>query len=59
MNNVFLVYHIVADFPHGTCHINVGFFEEERTVRRTTRKFAENEIAPVACHHEETGEWPE
>ena len=32
--------------------------EQERAVRRTAREFAEEEIAPVARHHEETGEWP-
>jgi alkylation response protein AidB-like acyl-CoA dehydrogenase len=33
--------------------------EQERAVKRTAREFAETEIAPVARHHEETGEWPE
>ena len=39
--------------------VNFGFSEQERAVRQTAREFAENEIAPVARHHEETGEWPE
>ena len=38
--------------------VDFGFSEEERAVRQTAREFAENEIAPVARHHEETGEWP-
>ncbi len=32
---------------------------QERAIRDTAREFAENEIAPVARHHEETGEWPQ
>ncbi|MEF8913898.1 acyl-CoA dehydrogenase family protein [Natronomonas sp.] len=39
--------------------VNFGFSEQERAIRQTAREFAENEIAPVARHHEETGEWPE
>ena len=38
--------------------VDFTFSEEERAVRRTAREFAEQEIAPVARHHEETGEWP-
>jgi alkylation response protein AidB-like acyl-CoA dehydrogenase len=38
--------------------VDFSFSEEERAVRRTARELAENEIAPVARHHEETGEWP-
>ena len=38
--------------------VDFTFSEQERAVRRTAREFAEEEIAPVARHHEETGEWP-
>jgi alkylation response protein AidB-like acyl-CoA dehydrogenase len=38
--------------------VDFGFSETERAVRQTAREFAEREIAPVARHHEETGEWP-
>ena len=38
--------------------VDFSFSEQERAVRRTAREFAEEEIAPVARHHEETGEWP-
>ncbi|PSP99851.1 acyl-CoA dehydrogenase [Halobacteriales archaeon QS_4_70_19] len=38
--------------------VDFGFSEEERAIRQTAREFAENEIAPVARHHEESGEWP-
>ena len=38
--------------------VDFGFSEEERAIRQTAREFAENEIAPVARHHEETGQWP-
>ena len=39
--------------------VDFTFSEEERAIRRTAREFAEEEIAPVARHHEDTGEWPE
>ncbi|MFQ3319526.1 MAG: alkylation response protein AidB-like acyl-CoA dehydrogenase [Natronomonas sp.] len=39
--------------------VDFTFSEEERAIRQTAREFAENEIEPVARHHEETGEWPE
>ncbi|QLD91148.1 acyl-CoA dehydrogenase family protein [Natronomonas salina] len=35
------------------------FSQEERAIRQTAREFAEEEIAPVARHHEDSGEWPE
>ena len=38
--------------------VDFTFSEQERAVRRTAQEFAEEEIAPVARHHEETGEWP-
>jgi len=38
--------------------VDFGFSETERAVQQTAREFAEREIAPVARHHEETGEWP-
>jgi alkylation response protein AidB-like acyl-CoA dehydrogenase len=39
--------------------VELTFSEQERAVRRTACEFAETEVAPVARHHEETGEWPE
>ncbi|WP_255149454.1 acyl-CoA dehydrogenase family protein [Halorarius halobius] len=38
--------------------VDFSFSEAERAIRRTAREFAEEEIAPVAREHEETGEWP-
>ena len=32
--------------------------EEHKMIRDTARKFAQNEIAPVAAHYDETGEFP-
>ena len=39
--------------------VDFTFSQEERAIRQTAREFAEEEIAPVARHHEDTGEWPE
>jgi alkylation response protein AidB-like acyl-CoA dehydrogenase len=38
--------------------VDFSLTESQRAVKRTARKFAENEIAPVAREAEETGEWP-
>ncbi len=43
----------------GRAMVDFSISEQERAIRQTAREFAENEIAPVARHHEETGEWPE
>ena len=32
--------------------------DEQREVQATARKFAREEIAPVAAHHDKTGEYP-
>jgi alkylation response protein AidB-like acyl-CoA dehydrogenase len=32
--------------------------EEHRMIRDMAREFAQNEIAPVAAHFDETGEFP-
>ena len=38
----------------------IGFdlTEEQRMIRDLARDFAQNEIAPQAAHHDETGEFP-
>ena len=38
--------------------VDFSFTEEQRAIRRTAREFAEEEIAPVAREHEDSGEWP-
>ena len=37
---------------------NLDLSEEHRLIRDTARDFAQNEIAPIAAHHDETGEFP-
>src|SRR5512136_2321026 len=37
---------------------NLDLTEEHQMIRDTARKFAQNEIAPIAAHYDETGEFP-
>ena len=37
---------------------NLELTEEHKMIRDTARDFAQNEIAPIAAHHDETGEFP-
>ena len=37
---------------------NLDLTEEHKMIRDTARDFAQNEIAPIAAHHDETGEFP-
>jgi alkylation response protein AidB-like acyl-CoA dehydrogenase len=37
---------------------NLDLTEEHKLIRDTTRDFAQNEIAPIAAHFDETGEFP-
>jgi alkylation response protein AidB-like acyl-CoA dehydrogenase len=38
--------------------MNLQLSEEHRMIRDMARDFAQNEIAPIAAHHDETGEFP-
>lgn len=33
--------------------------DTQKEMQEVARKFAREEIAPAAAHHDETGEWPE
>jgi alkylation response protein AidB-like acyl-CoA dehydrogenase len=37
---------------------NLDLTEEQKMIRDAARDFAQNEIAPIAAHHDETGEFP-
>ncbi len=37
---------------------NLDLTEEHKLIRDTARDFAQNEIAPIAAHFDETGEFP-
>ena len=37
---------------------NLDLTEEHKMIRDTARDFAQKEIAPIAAHHDETGEFP-
>src|SRR3990172_8470069 len=37
---------------------NLELTEEHKMIRDTARDFAQKEIAPIAAHHDETGEFP-
>ncbi len=44
-----------ADLPHGP---SLTLTSEHEMIRQTARDFAQKEIAPVAAHFDETGEFP-
>jgi alkylation response protein AidB-like acyl-CoA dehydrogenase len=46
----------VADMP--ATGMSLALTEEHEMIRRAAREFAENEIAPIAAQHDETGEFP-
>ncbi len=46
----------VAEMP--LTGLSLALTEEHEMIRRAAREFAENEIAPIAAHHDETGEFP-